>query len=67
MTSVREHAERADRDPGEMDFAYSEAWYDDSSGQFRADGNRRVFTGSDDRKPTTLFFSLCRLDRCVEG
>ena len=46
MATVREHAERAGRDPGEMDFAFSAGWYNDTAAQTGADGNRQVFTGN---------------------
>ena len=46
MATVREHAERAGRDPAGMDFAYSAGWYDDTAPQMGADGHRRIFTGT---------------------
>jgi alkanesulfonate monooxygenase SsuD/methylene tetrahydromethanopterin reductase-like flavin-dependent oxidoreductase (luciferase family) len=46
MAAVREHADRAGRDPAGMDFAYSAGWYDDNAAQTGTDGNRRIFTGN---------------------
>ena len=46
MVTVREHAEKFGRDPGQMDFAYSAGWYDDNVEQTGSDGSRRVFTGN---------------------
>ena len=42
---VRRHAERAGRDPAEIDFAYSVNWYDDTQ-EHVVDGQRRILTGS---------------------
>ena len=42
---VRGHAERAGRDPSDLDFAYSVNWYDDAQEQI-VDGERRILTGS---------------------
>jgi len=46
MVTVRDHAEKAGRDPDAMDFAFSAGWYDDTGAQVGTDGARRVFTGS---------------------
>jgi len=46
MTTVREQAEKAGRDPGAMDFAFSAGWYDDTAAQVGSDGGRKVFTGN---------------------
>ncbi len=42
---VRVHAERAGRDPAELDFAYSVNWYDDTQAHI-VDGERRILTGT---------------------
>ena len=41
---VRANAERADRDPETLDFAYSVNWYSDTGAQ-EVDGGRRLLTG----------------------
>ena len=43
---VRDYARRADRDPDELDFAYSASWFDDTGAQAGPEGNRRSFTGT---------------------
>ncbi|MDP6073114.1 MAG: LLM class F420-dependent oxidoreductase [SAR202 cluster bacterium] len=43
---VRDYARRADRDPDELDFAYSASWFDDTGAQTGPEGNRRSFTGT---------------------
>ena len=45
QSRVVRHAERAGRDPAELDFAYSVNWYDDTGEQI-VDGERRILTGS---------------------
>ena len=45
MSRVRGNAERAGRDPAELDFAYSVNWYDTSEAQV-VDGERRPLTGN---------------------
>jgi hypothetical protein len=45
MSRVRRNAERAGRDPAELDFAYSVNWYDTSEAQV-VDGERRPLTGN---------------------
>ena len=42
---VLRNAERAGRDPSELDFAYSVNWYDDTQEQV-VDGERRILTGT---------------------
>ena len=41
---VRANSERAGRDPGTLDFAYSVNWYSDTGAQ-EVDGERRLLTG----------------------
>ena len=45
---VRQHAERAGRDPAELDFAYSVNWYGPEQ-HFDEDGEHLILTGSPDR------------------
>ncbi len=46
VSRMRQYAREADRDPSEIDLAYSAGWYNDKEAEQTKDGARRTFTGT---------------------
>ena len=46
LSRIRRYADRAGRDPSEVDVAYSASWYNDREAETTPTGVRRIFTGA---------------------